>query len=198
MNKKALATALLTASLCVAVLVGCGSSNVQTGSDQQRDQVVSSEASSASAESVESGTREGQGDMVTAVVAARHPDVASALVLLYPALSIVDGMHDEFSSESDIPQTYELFGWMEAGRNYATDVWNYDVYGEIGKYMGPVLIEHGSEDSTVPISYSRRAAKAYAHATLDVLKGAGHGFTGDDFDMAVENMLDFLDEHVGN
>lgn len=137
-----------------------------------------------------------QGGMVSAVVAARNPDVARALILFYPALSIVDDVHEAFASEDDIPETYSLFGWMTVGRNYATDVWDYDVYGEIGKYTGPVLIVHGDADSIVPVSYSQRAAEVYQDCELEVIPGAGHGFTGDAYDQSVRYALDFLDSHV--
>lgn len=133
-----------------------------------------------------------QGGMVSAVVAARHPDLPQALILFYPALSIVDDVHAAFASEDEIPETYSLFGWMTVGRNYATDVWDYDVYGEIGTYTGPVLIVHGDADSVVPVSYSQRAAQVYQDCELEIISGAGHGFTGDAYDQSVRYALDFL------
>lgn len=137
-----------------------------------------------------------QGGMVSAVVAARNPNLARALILLYPALSIVDDVHAAFASEADVPETYSLFGWMTVGRNYATDVWDYDVYGEIGKYASPVLIVHGDHDNIVDVSYSQRAAEVYQDCELDIIPGAGHGFTGDAYDQSVQYALDFLAAHV--
>lgn len=137
-----------------------------------------------------------QGGMVSAVIAARNPSLARALILLYPALSIVDDVHAAFATEDDIPETYSLFGWMTVGRNYATDVWDYDVYGEIGKYTGPVLIVHGDRDNIVDVSYSQRAAEVYQDCELDIIPGAGHGFTGDAYDQSVQYALDFLATHA--
>lgn len=137
-----------------------------------------------------------QGGMVSAVVAARDPSAVRALVLFYPALSIVDDVHQTFASEDEIPATYSLFGWMTVGRNYATDVWDYDVFGEIGAYTGPVLIVHGDADNVVPVSYSQRAAQVYQNCELEVIPGAGHGFTGDAYQQSVTYALDFLQRNV--
>lgn len=138
-----------------------------------------------------------QGGFVSAVVAARDPQAAQALVLLYPAFSIVDDAHGRFGSPDRVPEEYGPFGsWFTVGRNYATDVWDYDVYGEIGNYTGPVLIEHGDQDATVDVRYSYRAAEVYPDATLKVYEGAGHGFQGGYFEESVDDMIEFLDENV--
>lgn len=138
-----------------------------------------------------------QGGMVTAVVAARNPQAAKAVILLYPALSIVDDTHARFTSLDDIPQEYSLFGWLTVGRNYSADIWDYDVYNEIGNYTGPVLIVHGANDSIVDISYSEQTTQTYADAELHEIEGAGHGFTGSAFGEACGYILDFLAVHVG-
>lgn len=134
-----------------------------------------------------------QGGMVAAVEAAAHPDVAKAMILLCPAFNIVDEVHARFASEADVPQTADLMnGWMTVGRNYATDVWDYDVYGTIGAYAGPVLIGHGTADTTVDISYSQRAAQTYPKAEFHAIDGAGHSFAGSDFVTVAGYVQDFL------
>lgn len=133
-----------------------------------------------------------QGGMVSALVAAAEPQEVGALVLFYPAFCIVDDTHESFASEDEIPETYSLMGWMTVGRNYSTDVWDLDVFGEIGKYAGPVLIVHGDADRIVDISYSERAAGVYRNAELDVIEGAGHGFWGGALQESVDDMLAFL------
>lgn len=138
-----------------------------------------------------------QGGMVTALEAARNPNAPQAVILLYPALSIVDDMHSQFSSEDAVPGTFGLFGgWMTVGRNYATDVWNLDVNGEIADYTGPVLIEHGDADTVVDVSYSQSAAEAYRNCTLNIIQGAGHGFTGAAYEQSLDDILDFLGSNV--
>lgn len=134
-----------------------------------------------------------QGGCVSAIYAADHAGEIDGLMLLYPALSIYDDIHAQFASVDDVPATYGLFGgWMTVGRNYATDMWDYDPLEHIGAYPDKVLIVHGDADSTVDVSYSERAARSFADAELHVIAGAGHGFSGAEFDEACGYILAYL------
>lgn len=42
------------------------------------------------------------------------------------------------------------------------------------------------------LSYSQRAIEEYPAAELKVIEGAGHGFSGGNFDLAMEYILDYL------
>ena len=68
------------------------------------------------------------------------------------------------------------------------------MYEEIGNYTDKVLLMHGNADSIVPISYSERASKTYEDGDYYVIGGAGHGFSGADFDEAVRHIFDYLQE----
>ena len=139
-----------------------------------------------------------QGGCASAVFAAAHPDAIDGLMLLYPAFSIYDDVHATFASKDDLPETYGLFGgWMTVGRIYAEDMWDYDPLERIGAFPGRVLIVHGDADRTVDLSYSERAAHAYACAELCVIQGAGHGFGGDAFKEACGYVLDYLGDIWG-
>ena len=70
------------------------------------------------------------------------------------------------------------FNWINAGRPYAADVWDYDVYSEIGNYAKPVLLMHGDRDGIVPISYAEHAAEVYPDVDYYVIDDGGHGFYG--------------------
>ncbi|BBF41555.1 flavodoxin [Lachnospiraceae bacterium KM106-2] len=135
-----------------------------------------------------------QGGMVSAITAARHTDDLAGLVLLYPAFVIPDAIHNTFSSKDAIPGTFNFLGWIQVGRNYATDVWDYDVYSEIGSFDKDVLIIHGDRDYSVDLSYSERAKEAYENCELHVIKGAGHGFYGSSFDEAMDQIWEYLAE----
>ena len=63
-------------------------------------------------------------------------------------------------------------------------------------YRGPVLILHGTDDDVVESSYSLKAAKAYRRADLELIAGAGHGFSGGQLKYAVRITVDFLDEET--
>lgn len=85
---------------------------------------------------------------------------------------------------------------MDVGRRFATDALELDPYAMIGTYTNDVLITHGSADELVDVSYSRRAARAYAHAELHVIDGAGHGFQGSALAQATTWLASFLERHV--
>ena len=84
-----------------------------------------------------------QGGIVSAIAAARHTDQVSGLVLMYPAFLVSDAIHEQFDSLEEVPDSYR-FNWITAGRPYAEDMWDYDVYEEIGNYTDKVLLLHGS------------------------------------------------------
>lgn len=134
-----------------------------------------------------------QGGITSAIAAARHTDQISGLVLMYPAFLVGDAVHEQFDSLEEVPDRFQ-FNWITAGRPYAEDMWDYDVYEEIGNYTGKVLLLHGSADSIVPVSYSDRAAEVYEDAEYYVIDGAGHGFHGAAFDEAVRYVFDYLQE----
>ena len=135
-----------------------------------------------------------QGGMASAITAAEHPLEPAALVLLYPAFVIPDDLHRIFLSKDRLPETYDHHGHV-LGRIYALDAWDYDVYNEIGAYEGPVLIIHGTEDKTVPFSYSERAAQVYSDVKLIAVEGAGHGFSEEDQNKAFLDITEFLRAH---
>lgn len=134
-----------------------------------------------------------QGGIVSAVTAARHKSEVAGVILSYPAFLVTDAVHERFASKEDIEDVYS-FNWITAGRAYAEDMWDYDVYGEIGEYDKKVLLMHGDRDGIVPVSYSERAAEVYPAAEYFVIKGAGHGFSGRAFEEAMEHIRDYLQE----
>ena len=132
-----------------------------------------------------------QGGIVSAITAARHAEDVGGLVLLYPAFLVHDAVHDVFQSLEEVPDQFS-FMWITAGRPYVEDMWDYDVYAEIGHYQKRVLLLHGSRDSIVPISYSEQAAAVYEAAEYYVIEGAGHGFYGNAFEEAKQHIFRYL------
>lgn len=133
-----------------------------------------------------------QGGMVAAITASMIPDEVAGLILAYPAFIIPDQLHSDFSSLDAVPDTFTYIDWIKVGKIYAEDAWNYDTYNEIQKYTGPVLIMHGDADTTVPMSYSQRAASVYQNAELKVISGGGHEFFGNAFDEACQTMESYF------
>lgn len=138
---------------------------------------------------------ESQGGLVAALLAASRPEDVRGLALLYPALVIPDNAREWYMDESDIPETAQVFG-TPVGEVYFTDIFQMDVYDEIGNFNKNVLIVHGSDDSIVPISYSERAVEVYPSAELIVMDGAGHGFYGVDRENAAMDIVGFLQQNT--
>ena len=122
-----------------------------------------------------------QGGFVSALVAAKSPDLVQKLVLFYPALCIPDDaragkmMFAKFDPKN-IPEQINC-GPMKLGHCYPSDVMNMDPIREIRQYYGPVLILHGTKDRIVHPDYSRRAQDAYKNAELHMIQNGGHGFS---------------------
>lgn len=134
---------------------------------------------------------ESQGGAASAIAAARSTDDVNGLILCYPALLVHDAVHEQFDSLDEVPDTY-YFNLITAGRPYAADVWDYDVYSEIGNYQKPVLLMHGDRDGVVPISYAKRAAEVYPDVEYYVISGGGHGFYGNALDDAFSHIFEYL------
>lgn len=134
------------------------------------------------------------GGAVSAITAAAHEEQIQGAILLYPAFVMVDDIKGRFESAEDIPDSFHHM-WMTVGRVFAEDLLDYDIYEAISAYKKDVLLIHGDADGIVPLSYSEKAADVYDSARLEVLPGAGHGFSGDDFTQATEWTLAYLEEH---
>ena len=134
---------------------------------------------------------ESQGGAAPAIAAARSTDDVNGLILCYPALLVHDAVHEQFNSLDEVPDTF-YFNWINAGRSYVADVWDYDVYSEIGNYAKPVLLMHGDRDGIVPISFAEHAAEVYPDVDYYVIRGGGHGFYGNALDDAFSHILEYL------
>ncbi len=161
-----------------------------------------------------------QGGMVTAMVASRlargemvagnsaretmvksemvnggREELPAGLVLFYPAFVIPDDARKRHRNRTLIGDRGRIMG-IPIGRRYNEDVYEMDVWQEIKDYHGPVLLIHGTSDSIVPISYSRKANSIYSDSELVEIAGAGHGFYGADFDKAMHETSEFLQKRA--
>lgn len=133
-----------------------------------------------------------QGGFVATMTACETPDDIAGLICIYPAYLIQDDIKSKFSSLDSVPETFDYLGWFTAGKCYAADVWDYDIYEHMKNYEKPVLLLHGSRDGIVPDSYSENASNAFPNAEYHIIKGAGHGFTGRSLTSAVSYMESYL------
>ncbi len=135
-----------------------------------------------------------QGGFVATYLAGTRPDDVRGLVLLYPAYVLQDDAWARTPDPSNIPEHDDVLG-TTVGRVYTADILTFDIYDVMSHYTGPVLIIHGTDDSIVPIQYSRRAVEVMPNAELVEIAGADHGFMGADDQQARSLMLAFVQKH---
>lgn len=135
---------------------------------------------------------ESQGGFVSAIAASELKDTVSNLVLVYPALCIPDDWNKRYKTDAEIPDTTNMWNVL-LGRNFFMELRDFDVYGTICRYEGPVQIIHGSKDPIVPLSYSERAMKLYKNAHIGVIPGAGHGFNPEQRAVSNRFVKEFLE-----
>ncbi len=134
-----------------------------------------------------------QGGMISALVAEDHMDKIKGLILQYPALCIADDWNKNFPEIKDIPETYDLWGWL-LGKNYFLSIRDLDIFKTIGKFDKKVFILHGADDDVVPVSYSQKASELYQNAQLVIFPKEGHGFSPETDLKAQKLILDFIQE----
>ncbi|SEU09425.1 S9 family peptidase [Paenibacillus sp. NFR01] len=117
-----------------------------------------------------------QGGLVSALVADEYVQDIKGLLLLFPALCIVDDWNKKFPALNDIPDTYELWG-VRLGRVFFESIHNFPLFDHIGQFNKQVLIFHGDQDAIVALEYGNKASMLYPHARMEVFPGEGHGFT---------------------
>lgn len=143
------------------------------------------------------------GGAASALAAAASPGLTKGLILLYPAFSLADEVMRQFPDPVTIPEratlgegrianAKETLG--EVGGAFLRELVGMDIIGRASAYAGPVLIIHGTSDEIVEPSWSVRAARAYPHATLELVSGEGHAFAGGALKFALKKVVGFLDE----
>lgn len=139
-----------------------------------------------------------QGGYVAGIVAAERADEIERLLLFYPALCIPDAARTGTLGGANydvnrVPEAIDTFG-VRISKKFHDGVVDKDAVAQICGYRGPVLLIHGSEDMVVNILYARQAAEAYENCRLQILEGAGHGFTQKQREEVIVSVREFLEE----
>jgi pimeloyl-ACP methyl ester carboxylesterase len=114
-------------------------------------------------------------------------------VLLYPALTLPDFINNRFQDDASVPDEFPLAS-ITAGKVYVTDIRGLSMFDMIKKETKKILILHGTDDHTVPVSVSERAVATYKNSELHTIDGAGHGFSDAEVDVAMEYIIKYFKE----
>ena len=122
-----------------------------------------------------------QGGLVAALATGMEGDRIAGLVLRAPAFLIPEGARKGMllGKKFDpvhIPDTVPVIKGLELEGNYIRVAQMIRAEDAVDRYKGPVLILHGDEDDTVPLSDSKKMAERYANCELVVMAGESHHF----------------------
>lgn len=108
----------------------------------------------------------------------------------YGVSSISETVSDEVIDWSrSVAMQASLKATLECVKSFSST----DFRGDLSAFNMPTLIIHGTEDKTVPIAASARAAaKAIPHATLIEYDGSPHGLLASDKERITNDLLQFL------
>ena len=132
-----------------------------------------------------------QGGVLSAMMSVKDRGIKGT-VLLYPALTLPDYLNSRFPNDEDVLESFPITKKITVGKNYVLDVRGLSLYKLIREDNKKVLIIHGLEDKTVPVSVSETAHKLYKDSELYTIKGAGHGFNFTESDIAIKYVINYF------
>ena len=139
-----------------------------------------------------------QGGYVATYTAAQRvfDDVpVTGLIACYPAYVLEEDARKRAEAAGAAQETEQILDFT-VGSIYTPDALKMDIYDDMMRYPGDVLLMHGTEDPVVPLSFSEEALNCFPHADLIRIEGAGHGFFDADEDFCAEQAIRFVKEHM--
>lgn len=134
-----------------------------------------------------------QGGLVAAIASSQMSDAFKSVVLVYPAFSIAEHavtLHpkEAITSETGVP----VMG-LPLSHVYYDKLIGYDVFKEMPKYKGEVMIVYGDKDPIAAGDYIQRAEIAYGGCEINVVPDGAHGFPESHTHvLANEYIVDFI------
>ncbi len=117
-----------------------------------------------------------QGGLVAAIASSQMPEAFKAVVLVYPALMIAEHAVSVHPKEAITSKTgVEVMG-MPLSHVYYDRLVGYQVFEEMKKYKGHVMIVYGDKDPIAAGDYMERARQVYSDCEVNVVPGGAHGF----------------------
>lgn len=134
------------------------------------------------------------GGAVASELAKLYPDQIKKLVLWAPAFNLPDALL-YLTGQIERAKTYDHNGY-EISDIFVQDILNRDFYKDLDIYKNNLLIIHGTKDTTVPYSISKKYLAGF-HKNLKfiAIKDGNHNFDKlEDIKMVLKLSLDFLSE----
>lgn len=136
-----------------------------------------------------------QGGLVAAIASSQMPEAFKSVVLVYPALSIAEHAVTVHPKEAITSETGVDVMGLPLSHVFYDKLVGYDVFKEMPKYKGDVMIVYGDKDPVAAGDYIERAKKAYGSCEVNVVPGGSHGFPESPAHvLANKYILDFMVE----
>ena len=138
-----------------------------------------------------------QGGAVAGITAGFSPVPIERLVMVFPALCIPDHarrgrLGGAQYDPADPPEVLE--GLLRLCRAFHEEAAAMDIYLDLEKYTGPVMILHGTRDRVADYTYSVRANAAYrpGQSRLLLVRDMDHGGSEDQMNAILDAAMAFL------
>lgn len=143
-----------------------------------------------------------QGGLVASLAAGMEADRISGLILRAPAFMIPQCARDgnllgQRIDPDHVPDSLPTIKDLTLDGNYIRVAQTIRVEDTAGRFEKPVLIVHGDEDDTVPLTVSQQMAARYKDCSLAVIAGESHHFDRHPEQMQ-EIIRNWLLKHQGN
>lgn len=137
-----------------------------------------------------------QGGLAVILAAGMKPDQIKALIPIAPATNIVsESVKGEFFGtkfdQNNMPEFIHFWDEFDIKANYFRIARTLNVDAAIEAFDGPVLVVHGTDDESVPVSFGIEVADKYNNSTLALIEGDSHCFDYH-LDEMVKAVADFL------
>ena len=143
------------------------------------------------------------GGFIATLTASRNPNDYNALVLFYPAYNMVKNSSNVLKQETTtavyngeyIDDVFEWDGLL-VSRDYLMQLEAFNIEDILRNIDKDVLIIQGDADDDVTIESTQYFTPFLPHGQMIVVKGAGHGFSGDELEFACESAITFMNAHL--
>ena len=129
------------------------------------------------------------GGLVASCYCAKHKDTAAGLALWYPALVIPHDAKQRYEEG-----VTEAFG-LDMNPDFDRIAKDLDFTVELQNYGRDVLLLHGDEDDLSPLFYSELVAEKCSNVELRLMRGSGHGFSGENREKACKYTIEYFKKH---
>ncbi len=134
------------------------------------------------------------GGAVSAVMSREYLDKIDKLILNAPAGNM-DRIARSYLVTEHIwydQDNIDMGGYL-MNRNFMNSFEDLDLYEGVENFKNPVLINHGSNDKSVPIEFGKKYASLYPNCKFNEILGSEHCFTRVPYRLQVtKNILAFL------